>query len=67
MAMDEERFAAAGRKSAGKEEQRGMRLLRVYLAELGKVASGSATQGLWLGHRKVRSPSSWHKLKPTPW
>ena len=31
-----------------------MRLLRVLgSAELGKVASGSASQGLWLGDRKV--------------
>ena len=33
-----------------------MKLLRVHgLAKLGKVTSGSATQGLWLGDRKVRS------------
>ena len=33
-----------------------MRLLRTHgLAELGKVASGSAMQGLWLGDRKVGS------------
>ena len=33
-----------------------MRLLRARgSAELGKVASGSATQGLWLGNRKVGS------------
>ena len=34
-----------------------MRLLRAHgSAELGKVASGSITQGLWLGDRKVGSP-----------
>ena len=36
-----------------------MRLLRARgSAELGKVASGSATQGLWLGGRKVGSQVS---------
>ena len=42
------------------EEERGaerrMRLLKARgSAELGKEASGSATQGLWLGDRKVGS------------
>ena len=33
-----------------------MRLLRARgLSELGQVASGSATQSLWLGNRKMRS------------
>ena len=33
-----------------------MRLPRTrHSAELGKVASGSVTQGFWLGDRKVRS------------
>ena len=37
--------------------KRGIRLFRAHgLFELGKIASGFATQGLWLGNRKVRSP-----------
>ena len=48
---------AAERNSAGEGEAKG----RVRLheargsAELAKVTSGSATQGLWLGDRKVGS------------
>ena len=43
-----------------------MRLLRARgSAELGKVASGSATQGLWLRNRKVGSQAR-HRPKPIP-
>ena len=43
--------------SKGKGEAEGrVRLLRARgSAELEKIASGSAMQGLWLGDRKVRS------------
>ena len=52
-----------------------MRLLRgLGTAELGKVASESATQGLWLGYNKVGSQvssvmerKSDSRLKPIPW
>ena len=40
-----------------REAERGMRLNRARgSADLGQVASGCATQDLWLGIRKVRSP-----------
>ena len=58
MAIDEVRFVVAAKNSAaikGRAERR-VRLLRPRgLVDLGKVASGSATQGLWLGDRKVES------------
>ena len=45
-----------------------MRLLRVRgLAEIGKVASGSATQDPWLGNRKVGISGSRRRPKPTSW
>ena len=60
-AVDEERFEAAARNLAwekGKAKGR-VRLLRARgSTELGKVASGSAKQGLWLGDRKVKSQVS---------
>ena len=56
MAVDEERFVAAARNSVGEKVERRMRRLRACSsAELGLVASGSATQSLWLGNRKVGS------------
>ena len=48
----------AARNSAGKKggAERRMRLLGARgSAESERVASGSATQGLWLGNRKVGS------------
>ena len=57
MAVDKERLEAAARNSA--ERRRSKRtsetLRKRGLAELGKVASGSATHGLWLRNRKVGS------------
>ena len=55
--MDEERFVAAARNLARKEgAERRTRFFRADgSAEHGQVASGSATQGLWLGDRKVGS------------
>ena len=57
MAVNGERLEAAARNSA---ERRGSKRTRETpqgrsSAELGKAASGSATQGLWLGDRKVES------------
>ena len=58
VAVDEERLGAATRNSTrekGKAKGR-VRLLRACgSAELGKMVSGSATQSLWLGDRKVGS------------
>ena len=52
--MDEERLEAAARTSAGeKREQKDDHGARGS-AELRKVASDSATQGLWLRNGKVR-------------
>ena len=52
--MDKERFEAAARNSATKKgEHKDFRARG--LVELGKVASGSATQGLCLEDRKVGS------------
>ena len=60
VAVDEERLEAAARNSAGeKSEQEDNETSRTRLlwalgsAELEKVASGSARQGLWLRDRKV--------------
>ena len=58
VAVDEKRCMAAGNILA---EEKGRAKGRIRLsrargsAELGKVASGSAAQGLWLGDRKVGS------------
>ena len=53
--MDEERLEAAARNSA----ERRVRLHRARdSAELREVASGSATQGLWLRNGKVGSQVS---------
>ena len=54
--MEEERFVVGARNSSGEkgEQKKGLRLFRAHgLVELGKVASGSASQGLWLGDGKV--------------
>ena len=56
--MEEERLEAVARNSVGeKEGAKGrVRLLQARVSvELRKVVSGSATQGLWLGDRKVGS------------
>ena len=61
VAVDEERLEAAVRNSAGEmgEQKRRVRLLRARgSAELGKIASGSATQRLWLRNGKVGSQAS---------
>ena len=58
--MEEERLEAS-KKFSGKEEtaEGRVRLLRARgSAELVKVSPGSATQGLWLRNRKVRSQVS---------
>ena len=50
-----ERFVAAAKNSVGEkgEAEKQIRLLRARAsAELREVASGSATQGLWLRNRK---------------
>ena len=56
MAADEERLEAATRNSARERRAKGrVRLLRACgSTELRVVASGSATQGLWLRNGKVR-------------
>ena len=66
--MDKERFVAAVRNSAGKEKEQKRNETshqssdRLFIrawehgpSELGQVASGSATQSLWMGNRKVGS------------
>ena len=55
--MDKKRLKAAARNSAGRGGAKGqVGLLRACgSAELGRVASDSATQFLWLGDRKVGS------------
>ena len=58
VAIEEERLEAAARNSAGKKKRaKGqVRLLRARgSAELRDVASGSATQVLWLRNEKVGS------------
>ena len=58
MAVEEERLEAAAKNSVGKKRgaEGQVRLLRARgSAELRKVASGSATQSLWLRNRKVGS------------
>ena len=67
--MDEERLEAAARNSVGEEEgaKGRVRLLRARgSAELGKVASGSATQGLWLGDRKMETLVIGEDRSPLP-
>ena len=47
---------AAAKNSRDRKAERQMRLHRARgLAELERVAPGSATQGLWLGNRKEES------------
>ena len=70
VAVDEERLEAAAKNSVGeKEEQKGqLRLLRACSsAELGKVASGSATQSLWLKDKKVGSQVIGNDRSRLPW
>ena len=57
MAVDEKRFVAAARNSMEKKrEERGVIFLKICgLAGFEQVFSGSTTQGLCLGDRKVRS------------
>ena len=58
MAVDEERLETAARSSAKREgrEKGRVRLLRARgSTELGKVVSGTATQNLWQGDRKMGS------------
>ena len=58
MAVEEERLEAAARNSAGREKraEEQVRLIKARgLAELGRVASGSAMQDLWLRDRKVET------------
>ena len=57
VAVVEDRLVAASRNSAEEEglAEGQVRLLRAHdSVELGKVASGSVAQGLWLRDRKVR-------------
>ena len=51
------KFGGSSKKFSWREEgaKGQVRLLTRGPAELGAVASGSATQELWLGDRKVRS------------
>ena len=57
MAVDGVRLEAVARNSAGEKGR--VRLLRARgSAELSEVASGSATQDLWLRNGKVRSQVS---------
>ena len=60
VAVDEVGLEAAARNSAGERRAKGrVRLHRARgSAELSEVASGSATQSLWLRNRKVRSQVS---------
>ena len=54
--MDKLRFEATARNSAGEKSKRTSETLQARGSpQLGKVASGSARQGLWLGDRKVGS------------
>ena len=57
MAVDEERLEAAARNSVRERRVKGQaRVLRARgSAELGEVAYGSVTQGLWLRNGKVGS------------
>ena len=60
MVVDEERLEAATRNSAGEKRAKGrVRLHRARgSAQLREVASGSATQDLWLRNGKVESQVS---------
>ena len=54
MAVNEKRFVAAEKFSG--RAKRGMRLFMAHgSAKLGQVALDFAMQGLWLGHKKVKS------------
>ena len=64
--MDEERLEAAARNSAGEKEKQKdkVRLIwALFSAELRKVASGSATQGLY---EKQKSGISGKRHRPNP-
>ena len=56
--MEEERLQAATRNSAGEKGEQKVEFRARGTAELGKEASGSATQGLWLRNRTVESQVS---------
>ena len=69
VAVDEEKLEAAARTAEGKRGAKGrVRHLRVRdSAELRKIASGSATQGLWLGDKKSGISGNRRRPKLTPW
>ena len=57
MVVDEERFVTTARNLLGEKgkQKDNEALWGTWLGRLGKISSGSATQHLWLGGRKVGS------------